>query len=236
MERNALSNKLLLLLIIGLFCSCDRKITGCYSSNRFFKTITLGLSVDSCFSYNSTGYEIAGTFSNGRYFVDSNHLILNTTIPKITDSIQIISTYMNFNGFKKMIIHYIRSCEREPHGVMMRVKNSLIDTLFYTLCDTIILFDKNIDESILKKYVIGIEAFDIKDIHTNSSALFITDNKEYPMIIDTSADNYNISLYSSRYDSLRKFRFFKDERWKIKRNRIFDPMTGDVFKKNKKIH
>ncbi|HCT84473.1 MAG TPA: hypothetical protein DF296_04650 [Candidatus Margulisbacteria bacterium] len=231
MEKPIIKNGILILLIAILFSNCGRKTTGCYSFKDIGRQFTLILNEDSTFVYNYGHWELGVVeYSFGHYLIDNEKLILNSVFTKVIDSLLIVPSKLNYKGFIEFILHPLRG---DRYGsIYLEIDDS---TVFYPAFDTIILFDSTIDKSILKKYILNINAFEIHKALLPETIKLVTTNREiYTIPIDTTADKYDIFYYSFYDDSLNNYRFLENEKWKIHKRRIYEPKRKLIFMKTKK--
>lgn len=231
MEKSIVRNGILILLITILFSNCGKKTTGCYSFKDIGRQFTLILNEDSTFVYNYGHWELGVVeYSFGHYLINNNNLILNSEFSKVIDSLLVIPSKLDYKGYMEFVFHTIRA---EDDGAIFLIIND--STVHLPTSDTVIIYDSTIDRSILKKYLLGHNAFEIHEVLLLKTIELVTPNREiYTIPIDTTANKYDIFYYSSYDDSLNNYRFLENEKWKIHKRRIYEPKRKLIFLKTKK--
>lgn len=223
------------IFMLLILTSCEkRSISRWYVYNdknhdRFFKIISFDS--DSTFNYKTFGYGILYDYSSGSYHREGSSIVLESKHLAIDDSILVESSLVRSQGYILINFSYLRSEINQSKSLMVKFNNSLIDTTFCSLFSPLVLFDNYTDVNFLKDNLVGCNAFWIGNTRQKATITLINGNKMFPISIDTIANVYNIKMYSEQYDSLTNYRFFNNEKWKLKGNRLFDPRAGIFFTK-----
>jgi len=241
-----ISAKLIIVIVlVTIFYSCERRIAGCYFKKQIVGISTLELKDDSTFILNrplKNTNDCGEEWSSGRYSIKGNKLILTSGFSEIKDSLLVHATKKDYSGFMKMRFMPIR---RKFEGLSFLLK--IEDNIIFTAPDSILLFDKNISASVLSEYKFfsamnlfykdGIEAYEVSKIPLKTIILFynIGESPTYSLALDSSFNDFTIYFYNKLFDSLERYRYFKNEVWQLKGKRILDTKTNDEFVKTKKL-
>lgn len=234
------------LVVLLLFYSCNIKVSRWYMLKDEEQKVNIILSFDgdSIFKYSAYSYGYLYQYSSGSYLRKGNTLILKSNQKSLCDTVRIESSKIPENNYILINFRYLRIKKDAPSSLQIRYSNSMVDTSFFALFSPLILFDNNSDSSILHENLIGGNAFRIESTKQKAIITLRAVNNDFThggkgdkfsFSLDSSANVFNIWLYSKQYDSLDNYRFLDNEVWQLKGKRILDTKTNDEFVKTKKL-